>query len=77
MNHWRRKVCKNALVDVYNKLVAPETGNYLDKALQSVFTTTPLELLRVDFQRLADYCANDVEATCHVFARLYPTFKQR
>ncbi|KAI6184122.1 Mitochondrial DNA polymerase catalytic subunit [Aphelenchoides bicaudatus] len=77
VNQWRRKVCKNALVDVYNKLVASETGNYLDKALQSVFTTTTIDLLQVDFQRLADYCANDVEATCEVFSRLYPTFKQR
>lgn len=70
-------MCKNALVDVYNKLIASETGNYLDKALQSVFVTTPIGMLREDFQRLADYCANDVEATCLVFSKLYPIFKKK
>lgn len=68
---------KNALVDVYNKLVASETGKYLDKTLQSVFVTTPIEMLREDFRRLADYCANDVDATARVFSKLYPTFKER
>jgi hypothetical protein len=70
-------VCKNALVDVYNKFVASESGNYLNKTLQSVFVTSSIDMIREDFQRLADYCCKDVEATCHVFAKLYPTFKER
>lgn len=75
INQWRRRVCKGALIDVYSKFV--DSANSLDKSMQNVFVDTPIELLREDFQRLAAYCCSDVEATCKVFAKLYPIFKER
>ncbi|KAI6228161.1 Mitochondrial DNA polymerase catalytic subunit [Aphelenchoides besseyi] len=76
-NDWRRRACKNSLADVYRKLYPDAPFEQIDKSCRSYFLTEPIEVIQNEFQKLTDYCANDVLVTCKVHKKLYPRFIER
>lgn len=49
----------------------------LDKTLRTVFTEGSLRDVVENFDKLAEYCAKDVDATYQVMQRMWPTFVER
>uniref|UniRef100_A0A7E4WC68 DNA-directed DNA polymerase n=1 Tax=Panagrellus redivivus TaxID=6233 RepID=A0A7E4WC68_PANRE len=74
---WRTRVSKNGLGDVHAKLCGADTKLKLNKSMQNVFVKEDITVIREHFQALTQYCAEDVQATFEVFAKLYPTYRER
>ncbi|VDD87886.1 unnamed protein product [Enterobius vermicularis] len=74
---WRRRVCRNSLVALHQKLCSSSSELMLDKSLQNFFVKEPIEEIRNNFQSLVRYCAADVIACMEVYKALFPEFIAR
>lgn len=68
---WMKNSSMNKLSDVAEL----HCGIKMEKQLRDHFATSDPQEIRDLFQDLMTYCANDVLATYHVFAKVYPLFK--
>uniref|UniRef100_A0A914VI25 Mitochondrial DNA polymerase catalytic subunit n=1 Tax=Plectus sambesii TaxID=2011161 RepID=A0A914VI25_9BILA len=79
LESWKEGVSRNSL-DACHQFHCRDPGISqldLDKSDQKFFVNNSLPLIRDNFQRLVNYCANDVQATFEIFQRLHPKFKER
>lgn len=71
-NPWLNKGAPNSL-----KIVARHhCGIVMDKSDRDYFSSTNPQDIIDNFQRLMDYCADDVDATFKVTAKLFPEFRK-
>ncbi|XP_062606201.1 DNA polymerase subunit gamma-1-like, partial [Saccostrea cucullata] len=73
-NTWTSESTMNNLNDVYQHHCG---GGSLKKATRDVFVKGNMADVREMFQELCSYCAGDVEATLHVFRKVWPQFLER
>ncbi|CAF3389354.1 unnamed protein product [Rotaria sp. Silwood1] len=72
---WKLESSLNNLVSVHKLYCKPEVP--LSKAMQQVFVEGNISDVREHFQKLMNYCANDVQATFEVTQKVYPMFEER
>ncbi|ODV94731.1 hypothetical protein PACTADRAFT_50596 [Pachysolen tannophilus NRRL Y-2460] len=51
-------------------------GITMDKAVRDYFSSEDKQVIIDNFQKLMDYCANDVYATFKVFSKVFPAFRK-
>ncbi|XP_048734786.1 DNA polymerase subunit gamma-1-like [Ostrea edulis] len=73
-NYWTSESTMNNLNDVYQHHCG---GAPLKKATRDVFVKGDMADVREMYQELCSYCAADVEATLHVFRKVWPQFLER
>ncbi|OWB54568.1 hypothetical protein B5S28_g418 [[Candida] boidinii] len=69
---WLKTSSLNSLAHVANL----HCGIKLEKSIRDDFATLDPNTVRKDFQKLTNYCANDVIATFEIFKKIYPDFKE-
>lgn len=69
---WLKTSSLNSLAHVANL----HCGIKLEKSIRDDFATLDPNTVREDFQKLTNYCANDVIATFEIFKKIYPDFKK-
>ncbi|KAL3266716.1 hypothetical protein HHI36_010877 [Cryptolaemus montrouzieri] len=70
---WRHVSSLNSLTEVY-KLYCNEK---LSKTTRDIFVEGTLSDIKADFQKVMNYCCNDVVATYNVLKNLFPMFLER
>ena len=71
-DRWGRASSLNNLADA---VFLHCNGRKLDKAVRDdVLLVGDLDSIRTNLAQIMDYCARDVQATCHLFAALWPKF---
>ncbi|XP_044747774.1 DNA polymerase subunit gamma-1, mitochondrial [Coccinella septempunctata] len=70
---WKNVSALNNLADVY-KLYCDKK---LSKQTRDIFVVGTLNDIKADFQKVMNYCCNDVIATYEVLQKLYPMFLER
>lgn len=73
-SYWTNESTMNNLNDVYQHHCG---GRPLEKATRDVFVKGSMADVRDMYQELCTYCASDVEATLHVFRKVWPQFLER
>ncbi|KAL9929746.1 DNA polymerase gamma, catalytic subunit tam isoform 1-T1 [Glossina fuscipes fuscipes] len=71
---WLSQSCLNSLADVHSLYCG---GAPISKEERNIFISGNLDDIRFNFQKLMNYCAQDVEATQSVLHNLYPLFAER
>ncbi|KAJ8029029.1 DNA polymerase subunit gamma-1 [Holothuria leucospilota] len=72
---WQKESSPNNLVDVYNCYI--NGGRELDKSKRDTFISGTMDDIRMEFQDLMTYCAQDVGVTHEVFQVLLNKFFER